>query len=246
MNLNHHDQIITTRIIRTFNRFSNFQRIEHLILIGTIIILLLTGLPQKYRQTGFSQQLLSTPTMVDSFQNIHHIAAILLIILTLLHITNAIRNISNHSLNADIFPNFRDIKDAWHMVKHLLFLTDKKPENNKYNFEQKITYWFIFFGIGIMGVTGVILWFPELITRFLPGGLIPASKLAHSSEAIVLLVFILLWHFYHVHLERFNLSIFSGMITEEELKQYHSLEYDRTISKELPSDPHSENKGSVN
>jgi cytochrome b subunit of formate dehydrogenase len=107
----------------------------------------------------------------------------------------------------------------------------EKPAFGKYNFEQKVTYWFIFFGIGILGLSGFILWFPEFFTRFLPGGLVPAAKLAHSTEAIVMVIFIFIWHFYHVHIERLNVSIFNGWLNEEDMCSYHPLEYQRLMGK---------------
>ena len=84
------------------------------------------------------------------------------------------------------------------MIKYLLFLTRKKPVYGKYNFEQKFTYWFLFFGIGILVLSGLVLWFPDG-HPLLPGGIVPAAYLAHSNEAIVAAVFIVIWHFYHVH-----------------------------------------------
>lgn len=115
------------------------------------------------------------------------------------------------------------------MVKFLLFLSKEKPAFGKYNFEQKVTYWFLFFGIGIMVVTGLILLFPIFVTRFLPGGVVPAALLAHGTEAIVAVVFVVIWHFYHVHLERLNLSIFTGKLNEDEMQEYHALEYKKLM-----------------
>jgi cytochrome b subunit of formate dehydrogenase len=81
--------------------------------------------------------------------------------------------------------------------------------------------------------TGIIIWFPELITRFFPGGLIPAAKLAHSTEAIVAAIFIIIWHFYHVHLERLNVSIFTGYLNEEDMKKYHPIEYQQLTGEQI-------------
>jgi cytochrome b subunit of formate dehydrogenase len=128
----------------------------------------------------------------------------------------------------------QDVRDAWQILKYLLFMTDKQPAFGKYNFEQKITYWFLFFGIGIMVITGFILWFPLIITQVLPGTVIPAAKLAHSDEAIAAAVFVVIWHVYHVHIERLNLSIFTGWLNEREMRQYHLLEYERLADK-VPS-----------
>jgi hypothetical protein len=36
-----------------------------------------------------------------------------------------------------------------------------------------------------------------------------------------------IWHFFHVHLERLNLSIFTGRLSEEEMRAYHAAEYER-------------------
>jgi formate dehydrogenase subunit gamma len=217
------------RAEHVFQRFSLAQRWEHWILLLTFGILFLTGLPQKYRTASWSQYILSTPERVKAVQTIHHIAAAFLILLVLYHLAKGIVLLARRKLPGDIFPNLQDVKDAWKMIKYLLFLSKEKPVYGKYNFEQKVTYWFLFFGIGIMVVTGLILLFPIFVTHFLPGGVIPAALMAHSTEAIVAMIFVVIWHFYHVHLERLNLSIFTGKLNEEEMKKYHTLEYNRVM-----------------
>lgn len=212
---------------RIFQRFTIGQRWEHMLLFISFTVLLLTGIPQKYRTTTWSQQILSTPERLDLIQTIHHIAAVVLIIEVIYHLGMAVYLMTKRKLPGDIFITWQDFKDAGKMVAYLLFLKKEKPVFGKYTFEEKVTYWFIFFGVGLMVLSGFVLWFPELITRFLPGGVIPAAKLAHSTEAIVAGIFIVLWHFYHVHLQRLNLSIFSGTISEDDLKTYHALEYEQ-------------------
>jgi formate dehydrogenase gamma subunit len=215
------------RVERTFQRFTLGQRWEHALLILSITVLLLTGLPQKYRDTSWSQWLLSTPERVELIQQIHHIAALVLTAEVLYHIGRAVYLMFRRRLPGEMLPHWQDVRDAWQMIRYLLFLTRKKPAYGKYNFEQKFTYWFLFFGIGILVISGFILWFPETVTRFLPGGVIPAALLAHSNEAIVAAIFIVVWHFYHVHLERLNLSIFTGKLNEEEMRSFHAAEFER-------------------
>ena len=218
---------------RVFRRFTLTQNWEHIILILSGTVLLLTGLPQKYRTATWSQQLLSTPERLEAVRQIHHIAAIVLILVVLYHVGNAVYLMTRRRLPGDIFPSLQDLRDARQTIKYLLFLSNTQPAFGKYNFEQKFTYWFLFFLIGIMILTGIINWFPELVTRFLPGGIIPAAKLAHSTEAIVAAIFVIIWHFYHVHLERLNVSIFTGYINEEDIKKYHALEYKRLSGEEI-------------
>lgn len=222
--------------VRVFKRFSLGQRWEHVLLMLSFTVLLLTGLPQRYRDTSWSQQILATPDMVYLVQTIHRIAAVVLILEVIYHLGAGIYQMARRRLSADIFITWQDVRDAGQMVAYLLFLRKDKPAYGKYNFEQKITYWFIFVGIGIMVVTGLILWFPETITWVLPGSVVPASKVAHSTEAIVAAIFIVLWHFFHVHLERLNLSIFTGKMNEEDMKTYHAREYDRLTGEEAGQD----------
>jgi formate dehydrogenase subunit gamma len=218
------------KLVRTFPRFNVSQRWEHAILLISIAILLLTGLPQKYNTTTWSQVIISTPERLKLIQTIHHFAALLLTALVLYHLGKAIYLIARRRLSGDMLPTIQDVKDAWNMLLYLVFIKKQKPSFGKFNFEQKVTYWFLFFSIGIMMISGYIMWFPETITRVLPGQVIPEAILAHSTEAIVTLIFIVLWHFYHVHLERLNLSIFSGWLNEEDMRSYHTLEYERLDS----------------
>lgn len=218
------DKIITEK---TFPRFDFGQRWEHMLLFLSATTLLLTGLPQKYRDTSWSQYLLSTPDRLELIRQIHHIAAIILVIEAVYHLGRAIYLMARRKLPGNMLPNWQDVIDAGHMIQYLLFIRKEKPKFGKYNFEQKVTYWFVFFGFGIMIVSGFIIWFPEFFTRFLPGGVVPASKLSHSTEAIVAAIFIIIWHVYHVHIERLNLSIFTGRLSEKEMREFHAKEFER-------------------
>lgn len=227
-------QSSAVRTERIFERFRRNQRWEHWALFLSFTVLLLTGLPQKYRTTAWSQQILATPERLELVQTIHHIAAVVLIALVIYHLANAIVRMTRRELSSDMFVAWKDFRDAGQMAAYLLFLRKDKPAYGKYSFEEKITYWFLFFGIAIMLVSGLILWYPEIVTRFLPGSVIPAAKLAHSTEAITAGIFVLIWHVYHVHLERLNLSIFTGKMSEAEMQTYHALEYQR-LTGEKPS-----------
>jgi formate dehydrogenase gamma subunit len=225
---------------RTFPRFSLGQRWEHALIIVTFAALLLTGLPQKYRQTSWSHFILATPERVELVRTIHHTAAVVFLLEALYHVGRGLVLMSRRRLSSAIFPTGQDVRDAGRMIRYLLFLSPRPPSYGKYSFEQKFTYWFLFFGFGILIASGLMLWFPTVFTRFMPGGLIPAAKLAHSSEAIVSAVFVVLWHFYHVHLERLNLSIFTGRLNERDMRRHHALEFERLTgepaSDETPGD----------
>ena len=212
---------------RTFARFTLGQRWEHAILLLSGLVLILTGLPQKYREFSISQDLLSTPEQVLLIRQIHHIAAIVLGLEIIYHLGRILFLMSRRRLPGDLLPTMQDVRDALHMIQYLLFIRRDKPKFGRYNFEQKVTYWFVFFGIAIMSISGLIIWFPVQATQFLPGGVVPAAKMAHSTESVVMLIFIVVWHIYHVHLERLNLSMFTGRLSEEEMRVFHEKEFER-------------------
>jgi formate dehydrogenase gamma subunit len=217
---------------RSFIRFTLGQRWEHVLLILSFSILLLTGLPQKY-YANWGYRILTTPEVLNLVRLIHRTAAVVLTLEAVYHLGSAIRSIVRRNLSSAIFISTQDLRDAWQVFKHLIFLTEEKPRFGKFNFEQKLTYWLIFVGAGIMVITGFLLWFPELFTKVFPGGIIPAAKLAHSHESIVALVFLVIWHIYHVHLERLNLSIFTGRLKEQDMREYHPLEFERLTGESL-------------
>jgi formate dehydrogenase gamma subunit len=216
-----------TRQEQTFQRFTLGQRWEHAILLLSSLVLILTGLPQKYRNFSISQDLLSTPDRIFLIRQIHHIAAIILGLVVLYHLGRILYLMSRRKLPGDLLPTVQDFRDAWDMILHLLFLRKEKPKFGRYNFEQKVTYWVVFFSFAVMGISGLIVWFPIQATKFLPGGVVPAAKLAHSTESVVMVIFILIWHIYHVHIERLNLSIFTGRLSEKEMQVFHTKEYER-------------------
>ena len=228
------------QVERTFPRFTVGQRWEHWLLFLSVTALLLTGLPQKYRAAAWSLQILSTPSRVNLVRQIHHISAIVLLLVVVYHLARNLYLLLRKQLPASIFPNSQDFRNAWQMIKYLLFLSRDKPLYGKYNFEQKFTYWFLFLTIGVMGITGLVNWFPVQVTRILPGAVIPAARLAHSTEAIVIAIFVLIWHVYHVHIERLNLSIFTGRLGEDEMRKHHTLEYERLLEGNNISPPEEE------
>jgi mono/diheme cytochrome c family protein len=73
-------------------------------------------------------------------------------------------------------------------------------------------------------MTGFMMWNPITTAIYLPGEAIPAAKAAHGGEAILAVLAIIIWHMYHVHVKRFNKSMFTGKITRQEMEEEHPAE----------------------
>ena len=64
------------------------------------------------------------------------------------------------------------------------------------------------------------------------GGMIPAATLAYSTEVLVAAIFVVIWRFDHVLVERSKLSVLTGRFSESEMQEYHRLEYERLTAPE--------------
>ena len=123
------------------------------------------------------------------------------------------------------------------MVLYLFGLRKEKPMFDTFSYKEKFDYWAVFWGMVIMGVSGLILWFPAIATQWLPGLAVPIAKTAHSDEALLAVLAIAFWHMYNVHFNTsvfpFNKTIFTGKIGKHQMIEEHPLEYARLKGVEL-------------
>jgi cytochrome b subunit of formate dehydrogenase len=210
--------------MRIYNRFHWTQRIEHAVLLISFSMLAITGLPQKFSTTGWAQELIGFLGGIETTRLIHHIFAIMVMLLAVYHIFDVGYQIFVRRTPLDMLPGIQDIKDAWQAFIYNLGFSKKRPQMGRFTFEEKAEYWALIWGIVIMGITGFMMWNPITTARLLPGEIIPASKAAHGGEALLAVMAIVVWHMYGVHLKRFNKAMFTGKQTEDEMLHEHPLE----------------------
>ncbi len=208
----------------TYVRFSLTQRIEHLVMLLSFTTLALTGLPQKYPLARISLALMQFLGGVENARAIHHIAATVLMFSTIFHLLSVGYKVFVLRLPMTMLPSLQDVRDAWQMFLYNLGLRKSRPQMGRYTFEEKFEYWALVWGLLIMGLTGFLMWNPITSARVLPGEFIPAAKAAHGAEAVLAVLAVLIWHMYGVHLRRFNKSMWTGKLTEEEMLEEHPLE----------------------
>ncbi|HQL39695.1 MAG TPA: hypothetical protein PKV95_09470, partial [Anaerolineaceae bacterium] len=117
-------------------------------------------------------------------------------------------------------------KDGIGMIGYNVGLRKDRPRMGRYNFTEKVEYWAMMWGLVLMGLTGFMLWNPIATTNILPGQFIPAAKVAHGMEAVLAVLAILIWHFYNVHIKKWNWSMIKGKLSHEEMEEEHAGELD--------------------
>lgn len=217
-----------------YQRFHWTQRLEHLVLLSSFTVLALTGLPQKYSDTAWAHAIADFFGGVQMLREIHHFSAIVMVLASIFHLVAVAYRVFVLRTPLYMWLRWKDLRDLVHIIGYNLGLAKTHPQYDRYNFAEKLEYWALLWGTAIMVLTGFILWNPIWFTSFFPGEIVPAAKTAHGYEAILAILSILTWHFYHVHLKLFNKSIFTGKLSEAEMAHEHPLELERLQRGEVP------------
>jgi cytochrome b subunit of formate dehydrogenase len=126
--------------------------------------------------------------------------------------------------------NRKDIQDFWASIKWFIGI-GPRPKYGRWTYWEKFDYFAVFWGVLVIGSTGLMLWFPEFFTRFLPGWLINVAQIIHSDEALLAVGFIFTIHFFNTHLrpEAFPMDtvIFTGHVPLDEYKADRPHEYEQ-------------------
>jgi cytochrome b subunit of formate dehydrogenase len=227
----------TTGASRTYPRFSRGQRVQHAVLIASFGVLALTGLPQKYASTGAGETLIAVLGGIEAVRLLHRVAAAVLMAATLYHLFDVAYRILVRRRPLSMVPRYQDVLDAWRTVLYNLGRTDSRPRAGRYSFEEKVEYWALMWGNVVMIGTGFMLWNPIATTQLLSGQFIPAAQVAHGSEALLAVLAVVIWHGYGVHVRHLNRSMFTGTMTEEEMREQHPLELEAILDGQEPAEP---------
>jgi formate dehydrogenase gamma subunit len=222
-----------------FLRFTLNQRLQHLILLVTFIVLVVTGLPLKYNESEISQAIVNAMGGWQIRSIIHRIAGVVLVALGIYHVIMYL--VINRSPKK-ILPRKQDFKDFVQHVKHL-FGRAERPKYGRYSWKEKFDYWGAFWGMVLMGVTGIIMMYPNEVGTMIGVGWVEVAWIAHSEEAILATLAIFVWHMWNVH---FNPRTFpmnkvwiTGKMSMKEMKEEHPKEYEEIIldKKEIKDEP---------
>ena len=220
-------------------RFRRKNMRMHVVIITTFMLLALTGLPLKFSGAPWAQTLVDILGGIDSTRFLHRVAAIGTFGYMIVHVLDVfIRAFIKGEKGMFWGPNSmtpqpKDLQDFVGNLKYFLYLGER-PQGDRWTYFEKFDYLAVFWGVAIIGVSGLFLWFPGFFTQFLPGWTLNAAHVVHSDEALLATGFIFFFHFFHTHLrpESFpmDLVIFTGKMSLERFKAERPLEYERLVA----------------
>ncbi|MGD8854336.1 MAG: cytochrome b/b6 domain-containing protein, partial [Gammaproteobacteria bacterium] len=227
--------------VRQIRRFGPIWRLGHLLFAISVMVLILTGMTVFYSYTAWA------PVVVDAFGGpqatglIHRISAAIMLGIFFLHLIGVGANIARQGKRFRWFgpdslvPNWKDFKDAWGMFKWFVN-KGPKPVFDRWTYWEKFDYWAVFWGMAVIGSSGLMLAFPDVTASIFPGWVFNVVMLVHGDEAFLAAVFLFTVHFFNNHFRPDKLPppdivMFTGVQSLEEFKRDHWLQYQRLVER---------------
>ncbi len=220
-----------------YQRFDPFLRFLHIIVILSFISLAFTGMIIKFSGVGVFQTISRILGGYEVTGYIHRIAAFFTFFYFFAHVAFLIykKKIQKRSVKYmfagenSMMPSKRDVIEFWQTMKWF-FRVGPRPEYGRWTYWEKFDYFAVFWGVLIIGSSGLILWFPEFFTSLgIPGSVVNIATIIHSDEALLATGFIFTIHFFNTHFrpDKFPMDtvIFTGRVPLEEFKEDRPRQY---------------------
>lgn len=222
-----------TKHSQEVQRFTLNERIQHVILFASLIILAVTGLALKYHNTWLGAFLIRIEGGVQARGWIHRGSAVILIALSIYHFFYVVFAERGHRELMLISPGLKDVRDFYLAFRWYIGLSDMLPRYDKYGVVEKVQYWGASMGSLIMIVTGLVLWFETQSMAVLPKWFMDIVAVVHGYEGVLIFLVLFLWHMYIVHLNPrhfpMNRTWLTGRISLERLREEHPVEYEQVM-----------------
>jgi cytochrome b subunit of formate dehydrogenase len=219
-------------------RMSVNQRWQHLTLLSSFIVLVITGFALKFPDTWFAHVF----GMGEQLRGIiHRVAGVLLIGAGIYHLFYLAVTREGRRLIRDIAPRPKDAFDVWQAMLYYLGLNSNKPKFGRFTYGEKAEYWALVWGTALMGLTGIMMWAKVWVGDLLARWWVDVATAVHYYEAILATLAILVWHFYQVFFDPdvypMNWAWWDGKMPVEHYRHEHELDTESLAESETGGDP---------
>jgi len=235
---------------KLYQRFRPIDRFVHALVIVSFTLLVMTGMPLKFHSTRWAHAFFDAIGGAAIARSTHRFAALITIAYFVIHLASLGALAQKHRAKfADEEGNFKPVlflkfafgpdspfprpQDVKDVIAHMRWFVGlgPRPSFDRFTYWEKFDYMAVFWGVTVIGLSGLIMWLPELATIVLPGWAINVAHIVHSDEALLAAGFIFTFHFFNSHFRPekfpFDVVMFSGHITEAELKHERPAQYER-------------------
>jgi predicted CXXCH cytochrome family protein len=221
-----------------YRRFPFVWRIAHLVFALSLMILTLTGMSLFYADTAWAPVIMKALGGPRTAGIVHRVCAVIFASIFFAHLVYFAVRIGRNWRTFQWFgpnsliPCWQDLWDIGAMFKWFVG-KGPRPVFDRWTYWEKFDYWAPFWGVTIIGASGLMLWFPTVTASFLPGWVFNVSMIAHGEEAFLAVVFLFTVHFFNNHFrpDKFPLDIvmFTGAVPLDVFRHEHTVEYKRLV-----------------
>ena len=227
-------------------RMTENQRWQHLVLLTSFIVLVVTGFALKFPEAWIAQVL----PMAERVRSIvHRVAGVILIGAGVYHLFYLAATKEGRRMIRDVAPTPKDAFDAWGTMRHYLGLSRQKPKFGRFNYAEKAEYWALVWGTALMGLTGVMLWAKVWVGDLLARWWVDVATAVHFYEAILATLAIAVWHFYQVFFDPdvypMNWAWWDGKMPVEHYRHEHELDTESLAAAEGQSAAAGDGQGEI-
>jgi cytochrome b subunit of formate dehydrogenase len=222
---------------RYYRRFSPVERVLHALLMLSFVGCALSGLPLIFSDKPWAATLARILGGFEGAGLVHRVCAFVMIVVFVTHVAMVFgRAIAGGRIMGILWgpdsmvPQPQDIVDIYRNFKWFIGI-GPQPQFDRWTYWEKFDYWAVFWGMFIIGGSGLLLWFPVFFANILPGWMFNIAALVHGEEALLAVGFIFTFHFFNGHLRpaKFPMDtvVFTGRISEHEMKAERRVAFDR-------------------
>ncbi|GAB3662848.1 multiheme c-type cytochrome [Ramlibacter alkalitolerans] len=232
------DEVPVALQAKQFQRFTRTWRIAHFTFALSVMVLAITGMPLFYPEVPWAHAVMNFFGGPKVTGLIHRCAATVFASIFFWHLFYVVIKLGRQWRTWKVFgpysmvPNLKDLQDCIGMFKWFLG-QGPRPKIDRWGYWEKFDYWAPFWGVTIIGVSGLIMWMPSFAGQFLPGWVFNVATIFHSEEAFLAVVFLFTVHFFNNHFrpDKFPVDVvmFTGSMPLDEFKKEHPLEYQRLL-----------------
>jgi len=220
-------------------RFGPIWRLAHLCFALAVMTLVLTGMAAFYAETGWAKAVMAAFGGPKNAGLVHRVAAFTMLGIFFLHLIGVSVNILKNWKSFKFFgpdsfvPNWKDMYDMIGMFKWFVG-KGPRPAIERWSYWEKFDYWAVFWGMAIIGGSGMALAFPHIVAFYLPGWIFNIAMVVHGEEAFLAAVFLFTVHFFNNHFRPDKLPppdvvMFTGTQSLDEFRHEHAAQYQRLV-----------------
>ena len=195
---------------KLYPRFRPVDRFVHALVIVSFTLLVMTGMPLKFHSTPWAHAFFEALGGAAIARSTHRFAAIITLTYFLIHIASLVKLMREHA------GEYRDDQGRFQLRRFLGLVSAPTPRSrgagregphrhmrwffggtaagfDRFTYWEKFDYMAVFWGVTMIGVSGLVMWLPDVFTLVLPGWAInvalvstatrPSSRRASSSRS---------------------------------------------------------------